>query len=146
MAPMSLSTMGEGAVPQWKEGDSASFSKTITDADVLLFSALSGDVNPVHLDAEYARTTRFGRRVAHGLLIASLISAVIGSRIPGPGSIYVGQTLRFLRPVFLGDTITVTATITVYDREQKRMILETICRNQEGDAVITGEAEIVYRP
>ncbi len=131
-------------MPEWKEGDSASFSKTITEADVVLYAALSGDINPVHLDAQYAATTRFGRRIAHGLLVAGLISAVIGNRIPGPGSIYAGQTLRFLRPVYLDDTITVTATIISYDRERGRITLETVCRNQEGEEVLRGEADIRY--
>ncbi len=131
---------------EWKEGDSASFSKTISDEDVRLFATVSGDVNPIHLDAEYARATRFGRRIAHGLLVAGLISAVIGTTIPGPGAIYAGQTLRFLRPVYLGDTVTVTATISRYDRERGKMTLQTVARNQENEEVITGEAEIRYRP
>jgi 3-hydroxybutyryl-CoA dehydratase len=131
---------------QWKEGDSASFSKTITDSDVVLYAGLSGDTNPVHLDAEYASKTRYGRRIAHGLLVAGLISAVLGEKIPGPGAIYAGQTLRFMRPVFLGDTITVTATISQYDRDRGRMTLQTVCRNQAGEEVITGEADVRYRP
>lgn len=133
-------------MPEWKEGDSASFSKRITEEDVYLYAALSGDVNPVHLDIEYARQTRFGQRIAHGLLVAGLISTVIGTRIPGPGAIYAGQTLRFRRPVFLDDTITVTATITKYDQDSGRMTLETVCRNQAGEEVIVGEADIRYQP
>ncbi len=130
----------------WKVGDSATYSKTITEADVLLFAALSGDINPVHLDEEYARTTRFGKRIAHGLLVAGLISTVIGTKIPGPGAIYAGQTLRFRRPVFLNDTITVTATISKFDRDSGRMTLETVCRNQAGEEVLLGEADIRYQP
>jgi 3-hydroxybutyryl-CoA dehydratase len=131
---------------EWKEGDSATYSKTITEADILLFSAVSGDHNPMHLDAEYAKTTRFGKRIAHGLLVSGLISAVIGNKIPGPGAVYVSQLLRFLNPVFIGDTVTVTATISIYEKEKGRMILDTVCRNQDGDALISGEAEIIYRP
>ncbi len=130
----------------WNEGDSASISKTITANDVERFSNISLDTNPLHLDADYARTTRFGKPIAHGLLVAGLISAVIGTKIPGRGAIYVGQTLRFLRPVYLGDTVTATATIHQYDREKGRMTLHTICKNQGGEEVLAGEAEIRYRP
>ncbi len=131
---------------EWNEGDSASISKRITESDVREFSTISLDTYPVHLDADYARKTRFGRPIAHGLLVAGLISATIGTKIPGPGAIYVGQTLRFLRPVFLGDTVTATATISKYDKERGRMILQTICRNRRGEEVLAGEAEIRYRP
>ncbi|HLJ68752.1 MAG TPA: MaoC family dehydratase [Chloroflexota bacterium] len=130
----------------FKEGDSASFSKTITEADILLYAGVSGDTNPLHLDAEYAATTRFGERIAHGMLTAGLISAVLGTKLPGPGAIYVGQTLWFRRPVYIGDTVTATATITEYDREHGRMVIETICRNQRGEEVLDGEANVIYRP
>jgi 3-hydroxybutyryl-CoA dehydratase len=133
-------------VQAFGEGDTASFSKTITEADVVLYAGLSGDTNPLHLDAEYARSTRFGQRIAHGMLTAALISTVIGTKLPGPGAIYAGQTLRFLKPVFVGDTITATATVTAYNRERGRLTLATVCRNQRGDEVITGEADILYRP
>jgi 3-hydroxybutyryl-CoA dehydratase len=128
------------------EGDTASFSKTITEADVIMYAGLSSDTNPLHLDAEYARSTRFGQRIAHGMLTAGLISTVIGTKLPGPGAIYAGQTLRFLKPVFVGDTITATATVTAYNRERGRLTLATVCRNQRGDEVIEGEADILYRP
>src|SRR5438874_2287083 len=105
-------------MPEFNEGDSASFSKTITEADILLYSGVSGDTNPLHLNAEYARTTRFGQRIAHGMLTAGLISTVIGTKLPGRGAIYAGQTLRFLKPVFLGDTITAAVTLTAYNRER----------------------------
>jgi 3-hydroxybutyryl-CoA dehydratase len=130
----------------WQVGDSASFAKTIGEADILLYAEVSGDTNPLHLDAEYARTTRYGQRVAHGMLTAGLISAVIGTKLPGTGGIYRSQTLRFVAPVFLGDTVTATATITAYDRERGRMTLRTICQNQRGEEVLTGEAQIVYEP
>lgn len=131
---------------EFNEGDSASFSKTITEADVVLYAGISGDTNPLHLDAEYAATTRFGKRIAHGMLTTGLISAVIGTKLPGPGAIYVSQSLRFTAPVYLGDTITATATITAYDKVKGKMTLETVCRNQDGADVLSGEANIIYRP
>ncbi len=131
---------------EWNEGDTESISKQITEEDVRVYSDISLDTNPVHLDPEYASRTRFGQRIAHGLYVAGLISAVIGTKIPGPGAIYTGQTLRFVRPVYLGDIVTATATISKYDRERGRMTLQTVCKNQGGEAVLEGEAEIRYRP
>jgi 3-hydroxybutyryl-CoA dehydratase len=130
----------------WREGDAASFSKTITEADLDQFAVLTGDINPLHVDAGYAGHTRFGQRIAHGLLTAGLISTVIGTRLPGRGAIYAGQSLKFVRPVFIGDTITATATLTAYNRDRGRMTLSTICRNQRGEEVLTGEADVLYRP
>lgn len=127
-------------------GDTASFSKTVTAADIVLFAGISGDNNPIHLDAEYARTSQFGRRIAHGMLTASFISTVLGTKMPGIGAVYVGQTLRFLAPVFIGDTITAIATIESYDRSRARLKLATVCINQNGNEVLTGEADILYRP
>jgi 3-hydroxybutyryl-CoA dehydratase len=127
-------------------GDSASHTRTVSSADVETYAQLTGDTNPLHLDEAYAEKTRFGRRIAHGMLTAGLISTVIGTKLPGPGAIYVGQILRFLKPVYLGDTITATATITAYDQDRGRMKLGTVCRNQNGEDVLTGEAEIVYKP
>src|SRR5438067_6659993 len=95
-------------MPEFHEGDSASFAKTITEADILLYSAVSGDTNPLHLNAEYAANSRFGQRIAHGMLTAGLISAVIGTKLPGPGAIYMSQSLNFRAPVHLGDTVTAT--------------------------------------
>jgi 3-hydroxybutyryl-CoA dehydratase len=131
---------------QWHEGDNASFSKTITEADVLLYSALSGDRSPLPLDPDSARDRPSGQRPAQGLLVASLISAVIGNRIPGPGADFLRQSLRFLRPAFQGDTVTATAAVTSYDRQRGLMVLETVCRNQEGEALVTGEVEIRCPP
>ena len=130
---------------EWNEGDSASFAKTITEADILLYAAVSGDTNPLHLDAEYARTTRFGQRIAHGMLTAGLISTVLGTKLPGPGTIYTGQSLRFAGPVHIGDTVTATATITAYDKMRGRMTISTVCRNQRGEDVVIGEAQVVYK-
>ena len=127
-------------------GESASYVRTITAAEVEAYALLTGDTNPLHLDEEYAGTTRFGQRIAHGMLTAGLISTVIGTKLPGPGAIYLGQTLRLLKPAHLGDTITATATVISYDEAKGRMTLETACRNQHGEDVLAGEADILYRP
>jgi 3-hydroxybutyryl-CoA dehydratase len=139
--------MQADVVPRtFRFGDSASYSRTITAAEVEAYALLTGDNNPLHLDEEYAGQTRFGQRIVHGMLTAGLISTVIGTKLPGRGAIYLGQTLRFLKPVHLGDTITATATITHYDEVKGRMTLETACRNQRGEDVLAGEADILYRP
>ena len=122
-------------------GQTASLGKTITEADILLFSAVSTDTNPVHLNAEAARESVFGERVAHGMLSAGLISAVLGTRLPGPGTIYMGQTLRFRAPVKIGDTVTATAEITALDPAKKRATLKTTC-SVAGKTVIEGEATV----
>ena len=117
---------------------------TITDADIVQFASVSGDRNPIHLDADYAAHTQFGKRIAHGFLTGSLISAVIGMDLPGPGSIYLGQTLKFLAPVYIDDTITASAEVTSL-REDKRIItLRTDCTNQDGKLVLTGEATVKF--
>jgi 3-hydroxybutyryl-CoA dehydratase len=124
-------------------GDSAEVSKTITEEDVRAFAELTGDRNPVHLDEEYASTTRFGRRIAHGMLGASLISTVLASELPGQGSVYLSQTLRFTAPVFLGDTVT-ARVIVKHVREDKPVVtLETACTNQRGERVVEGEAVVL---
>lgn len=124
-------------------GRSAHFSKTITESDVVLFAGITGDLNPVHVDEVAARASRFEGRVAHGMLTASLISTVLGMKLPGPGAVYLGQTLRFTAPVRIGDTVTATATVTSVDRERRRVRLETICRNQADQVVVKGEAEVL---
>jgi 3-hydroxybutyryl-CoA dehydratase len=123
-------------------GMTASVSKTITDADIVLFSGVSTDTNAVHLNEEFAKTTMFGGRIAHGMLSAGLISAVLGNRLPGPGTIYLGQTLRFKAPVRPGDTVTATATIKEVNVAKKRAIVETIC-TVAGKVVIEGEATMM---
>jgi len=125
-------------------GTQASLSRTITEDDIRLFAMVSGDHNPIHLDAEYAGRSLFGKRIAHGFLIGSLISAVLGNDLPGPGSIYLGQTLRFLAPIHIGDTVTVTVKV-IGLREDKRIVtLHTICTNQLGTVVLSGEATVKY--
>jgi 3-hydroxybutyryl-CoA dehydratase len=119
-------------------------SRTITAEDIDLFAHVSTDKNPIHIDEEYAARTPFGGRVAHGIMIASMISAVLGNDLPGHGSIYLGQTLKFLAPVRIGDTIMVTVEV-ISLREDKRIVtLRTDCTNQEGTLVLTGEAIIKY--
>lgn len=123
-------------------GQTASTAKTITEADILLFAAVSTDTNPVHLDAEAAAKTIFKERIAHGMLSAGLISAVLGTKLPGPGTIYMGQTLRFRAPVKIGDTVTATAEVTALDAEKKRATLKTTC-TVKGKTVIEGEATVM---
>ena len=120
-------------------GQTASLGKTITEADILLFAAVSTDTNPVHINADVAKTSIFGERIAHGMLSAGLISAVLGTRLPGPGSIYMSQTLRFRGPVKIGATVTATVEITALNPEKKRATLKTIC-TVDGEVVIEGEA------
>ena len=121
---------------------SASLSKTITEEDVVAFAHLTGDVNPLHLDEGYAQRTRFGRRVAHGVFAAGLVSAVIGTRLPGPGAIYLSQSLKFVAPVFIGNTVTATVTVT---KEKGRIYtLETLCTNERGERVLEGEAVVLF--
>ncbi|MFN6956135.1 MAG: MaoC family dehydratase [Acetobacteraceae bacterium] len=123
-------------------GQSASFGKTITEADILLFAAVSGDTNPVHINAEFAAGTMFKERIAHGMLSAGLISTVLGTRLPGPGTIYLSQTLKFRAPVRIGDTVTATATVASLDAAKKRATLTTIC-TVNGKPVLEGEALVL---
>lgn len=124
----------------YQVGQSASVTKTITETDVYLFAGITGDLNPAHVNETYAAGTRFKHRIAHGMLSAGLISAVLGTQLPGPGSIYMSQSLKFLAPVYLGDTITATATIKVLIPEKNRAVLTTEVVNQEGKVVTAGEA------
>lgn len=127
----------------FKPGDSATYSKTITDDDIRAFADLAGDYNSAHLDDEYSRKTRFGRRVAHGMLSASLISTVIGTQLPGSGTIYLSQSFKFVAPVFPGDTVTAKATVKAIRDDKPIVTLETVCTNQRGETVITGEAVVL---
>jgi|ERR1051325_5239320 3-hydroxybutyryl-CoA dehydratase len=127
----------------FKVGDQATVSKTITDEDIRVFADLVGDHNSIHLDDEYAGKTRFGRRIAHGMLSASLISTVIGTRLPGPGSVYLKQSYQFVAPVFPGDTVTARATITKIREDKPIITLETVCLNQDDQLVVKGEALVL---
>jgi phosphate acetyltransferase len=123
-------------------GDGASLVRTVSNRDIQLFASVSGDVNPAHVDALYAKSSRFHEIIAHGMLGASLISNVLGTRFPGPGTIYLGQNLRFLKPVHVGDTVTVTVTVKQLEAAKHRVVLETICTTHDGEIVISGEAEV----
>ncbi len=132
--------MRELAYDEIKVGDEASLSRTITEAHIVSFAGITGDMNPVHVDAVYAKETMFGERIAHGMLMAGLISAVLGTQLPGPNSIYLGQELKFTAPVKIGDTVTVVATVTE-KRDDKRIIkMKTTVSNQRGEVVVDGGA------
>jgi len=132
-------------IDQLNIGEKASLTKQITESDVLRFAEVTGDKNPIHIDQEYASQTRFKERIAHGMLTASLISAVIGTRLPGSGNIYVSQSLTFTAPVKLGDVIEAEVEIIEKIPERNRVRLRTICRNQDGAIVIDGEAVVLPR-
>ncbi|MDG2308853.1 MAG: MaoC family dehydratase [Candidatus Binatia bacterium] len=121
-------------------GDRASFTKTFTAEDVAQFAALCGDEHPAHRDGDYSRESRYGRPVVHGMLTASLLSTTNGLLLGTPGAISIEQTLRFLRPVFIGDTITATSEIVKLLPEQRRLRCRTTCTNQDGDSVLVGDA------
>lgn len=123
-------------------GQSAELVRTVDEAAIVAFAEVTGDNNPVHLDETYAATTAFKTRIAHGMLSAGYISAVIGTKLPGPGAIYMSQQLSFRRPVKIGDEVTARATITAIDAEKARITLETVCE-VGGKAVMTGEALIM---
>jgi len=129
----------------FKVGDSAEITKTIEQSDIDAFASVTGDRNPVHVDEEFAKTTRFGKRIAHGMLTASLISAVLANKLPGEGSVYLGQTLQFVAPVFPGDDITARVTVKEIREDKPIVKLETICMNQRGEVVIRGEATVLKR-
>jgi 3-hydroxybutyryl-CoA dehydratase len=133
-------------MPVPKTGDTASRSLTITDETIRAFADLSGDHNPVHLDDAYAAGTRFGRRIAHGMIAASLISATLANELPGPGSVYLSQTLQFKGPVFPGDTITVTVEVQQVRPDKPIVTLSTVCTNQDGATVLEGQAVILAAP
>ncbi|HEM2810107.1 TPA: MaoC family dehydratase [Streptococcus suis] len=123
-------------------GQTGSFSKTITETDVVLFAGISGDLNPAHINEVEASKGMFKKRIAHGMLGASLISTVLGMYLPGPGTIYLGQNLKFLKPVAIGDTLTALATIIEKD-EKGWLKLETTVTNQDGVVVISGQAKVI---
>ena len=124
-------------------GQKASFTKTITETDVVLFAGSTGDMNPFHIDEEFARRARFGKRIAHGMLVTGLISAVLGMKLPGPGTIYLRQELDFRHPVYIGDTVTAVAEV-LHVREDKPIVtLSTNCYNQDEKLVIEGKAVVL---
>lgn len=121
-------------------GDRAEFSKTLSEADVYLYAGVTGDLNPAHVNEEYAKRTFFKTRIVHGMLLAGLISGVLGNKLPGPGTVYIRQELNFLAPVRIGDTITASVEIIEIMAEAKRIKAKTKCVNQEGTVVLDGEA------
>ena len=133
------------AIEDLEVGMTDIYSKTITESDINLFCAISGDTNPLHLDHEYAATTMFGGPIAHGMLVASLISTVIGTKLPGPGCIYVSQNCLFKAPVRSGDTVRARVTITEINREHRRVKLDTVCM-VGGTVVVVGDAEVLVPP
>lgn len=131
------------SIDNLRAGQKASFTKSITETDVYLFAGISGDINPAHINEEYAKNTYFKRRIAHGILSGALISAVIGVQLPGPGTIYASQSLNFLAPVYFGDTITSTVEVKEILKENNRAVLTTLCTNQDGIIVTKGEAVVL---
>lgn len=127
-----------------KVGMKAEVSKTITEADVILFSGISTDTNPVHINDEYAKKTVFGRRIAHGILVSGLISSCLANKLPGPGCIYLGQELKFTAPVYIGDTVTAEVEISEIRDDKKIIKLITKCFNSEGKMVIDGNAVVKH--
>lgn len=124
-------------------GQRAKFEKTITETDIQLFAGISGDINPVHISKTAGENSIFGDRVAHGILVSGLTSAVLGMQLPGPGTIYLGQELRFLAPVFIGDTITAEVEVSEINRDKNIVKLTTLSTNQQGQIVISGVATVM---
>ena len=126
-------------------GDSAEFSKTVSETDIYMFAGVTGDFNPAHVDEEYAKTTFFKKRIAHGMLSAGFISNVLGTKLPGAGAVYMKQELSFLAPVYIGDTITARVEVIDLNTEKNRVTLKTTCTNQEGTLVMDGQAMLSPR-
>lgn len=133
-------------IMQMKIGDSFSKSRVVTDELVREFAEVSGDHNPIHLDDEFAKNTLFGRRIAHGMLSGAFISAVLGYELVELKVVYLSQTLTFTAPVFIDDTVTTTSTVTQIREEKNIVTLETVCRNQNEEIVVTGEAVLMVLP
>ena len=131
------------AITDYSVGEFAESTRTLTEADVIAFAEVTGDHNPVHLDAAAAAQSSFGERIVHGMLTASLLSALAASELPGPGTIYLGQTLNFKRPVKLGDTVTARVEILTIDVEKRRLTMSTSVRNANGKVVLDGEATLM---
>ena len=130
-------------IQEMKIGDHASVTKTVSETDVYLFAGITGDLNPAHTNEVDASKTMFKTRIAHGMLGAGFISAVLGMYLPGPGTIYMGQELKFTKPVHIGDTVTATATVEEIILEKNRVILDTTVVNQDGEVVIKGKATVM---
>jgi 3-hydroxybutyryl-CoA dehydratase len=129
-----------------KVGDKFTKERLVTDELVRAFAEVSGDYNPIHLDEEFAKTTRFGRRIAHGMLSGAFISAVLGYEFGERKIIYLSQTLKFTAPVFIGDTVTTTATVANIRDDKPIVTLETVCTKQDGEVVVKGESAVMVLP
>jgi len=129
-----------------KIGDTFTISKEVTDELIRKFADVSGDHNPIHLDEEFAKTTRFGKRIAHGMLGASFISAVLGYKLSEQKVVYLSQSLKFIAPVYIGDTVTAKATVKEIREDKPIVTIETTCENQNGEMLITGEGKIMILP
>lgn len=127
-------------INEMKVGDAAEFAKTVSESDIYLYAGVTGDLNPAHINEEYAQGTFFKTRIAHGLLTAGYISAVLGTQLPGLGTVYIKQELRFLAPVRIGDTVTARVEVTEIIKEKNRVVLKTTCMNQDGKLVLEGQA------
>lgn len=126
-------------------GESQSFTKTVTEYDIYNFAGVTGDMNPMHINHEFAKETAFGNRIAHGVLSLGFISNVLGNKLPGPGSVYISQACKFMKPVFISDTITATVEVIKKDEEKNRLWLRTFCTNHKGEIVLEGEAIMMPR-
>ena len=133
-------------MPTLTPGDKTTRTKIISDDVIRSFAELTGDTNPVHLDDAYAAGTRFGRRIAHGMIAAGLISAALANDLPGPGTVYLGQTLQFKAPVYPGDTVTATVEVKSVRADKPITVLTTFCTNQDNVIVLEGEATVLYTP
>ncbi|ROS04816.1 acyl dehydratase [Sinobacterium caligoides] len=138
-----MSTLENVTFDEITIGQTASYEKTVSEQDIQLFAAVSGDVNPVHLDEEFASASMFGKRIAHGMFTGALVSAALALRLPGPGCIYLGQSLSFRAPVFIGDTITINLEVTAKRDDKKFVTLKCVATNQNGKKVATGEANVI---
>ncbi|MDK2823444.1 MAG: 3-hydroxybutyryl-CoA dehydratase [Clostridia bacterium] len=133
------------AFAEIKIGDEASYTKQITDDDIQMFAKVTGDVNPVHLDSEYAKKTIFKEKIAHGMISAGLISAVLGTKLPGPGTIYLSQEIKFVAPVFINDVLTAIVSVIEKDDIKRRLKLKTYVENQHGKVVSEGMALVMVK-
>lgn len=141
--PLHHSFVRERPYEEMEIGETASISKVISEADIVNFAGIIGDFNPLHVNPGYARTTMFGQRIAHGMLTASFISTLVGCCIPGINAVYLSQELKFVRPVFIGDTITATAEVIEKNDAKRRVVLKTDIVNQTGEIVISGKAVVM---
>ena len=129
-------------IEELRIGESSEFSKTVSESDVYLYAGITGDLNPAHIDERYASKTFFKTRIAHGMLLGGFISAILGSHLPGPGTIYIRQEMNFRSPVHIGDTVTARAEIIEIIAEKNRVRLKTTCVNQDGTLLVDGEATV----